>query len=157
RRGAAVRGAAAGRHRGRPQTRGPRPAARRPAPLRGHPGGGRGSGLAAEGTSQRRHLRAHRRRGRPDAAPGPQAVRRAAAVVPGRGTGSMTDTGLLSVGVEDHSLWLTNSLPFVVRDALLTVVGRGTTGGPAMTLPVGLYSVEDVTRRGQSMQDVDTL
>ena len=40
----------------------------------------------------------------------------------------MTDTGLLSVRVEDNSLWLTNNLPFVVRDASLTVVGRGTHG-----------------------------
>jgi hypothetical protein len=66
----------------------------------------------------------------------------------------MTDTGRLSVRVEDNSLWLTNNLPFVVRDASLTVVGRGTTSGPAMTLPVGLYSVEAVTPRGRSMQEL---
>ena len=66
----------------------------------------------------------------------------------------MTDTGLLNVRVEDNSLWLTNNLPFVVRDASLTVVGRGTTGSPAMTLPVGLYSVEAVTPRGRSMQEL---
>ena len=66
----------------------------------------------------------------------------------------MTDTGLLSVRVEDGSTWLTNNLPFVVRDASLTVVGRGTTGSPAMTLPVGLYCVEAVTPRGRSMQEL---
>ena len=66
----------------------------------------------------------------------------------------MTETGQLSVRVDDKSLWLSDNLPFVVRDAALTVVGRGRTGEPPMTLPVGLYSVEAVTPRGRTMQEL---
>jgi len=66
----------------------------------------------------------------------------------------MTDTGLLTVRVDDKSLWLSNNLPFVVRDATLSVVGRGRTGEPAITLPAGLYSVEAVTPRGRTMNEL---
>lgn len=66
----------------------------------------------------------------------------------------MTDVGLLRVRVDDHSAWLSNNLPFVVRDASLTVVGRGRAGEPALSLPVGLYSVEAVTPRGRTMQEL---
>jgi hypothetical protein len=66
----------------------------------------------------------------------------------------MTSTGQLAVKVDDKSLWLSENLPFVVRDASLSVVGRGRTGEPAMTLPTGIYSVEAVTPRGRTMQEL---
>jgi hypothetical protein len=66
----------------------------------------------------------------------------------------MTETGTLRVSVDDNSLWLSEHLPFVVRDAGLTVVGRGRTGDPPMPLPVGLYSVEAITPRGRAMQEL---
>jgi hypothetical protein len=66
----------------------------------------------------------------------------------------MNESGLLSIRVEDHSSWLSQNLPFVVRDASLAVVGRGRAGAPAMSLPVGLYSVEAVTPRGRAVQEL---
>jgi hypothetical protein len=62
--------------------------------------------------------------------------------------------GLLRVLVDDNSAWLSSNLPFVVRDASLTVVARGKAGEPALSLPVGLYSVEAVTPRGRAMQEL---
>jgi len=66
----------------------------------------------------------------------------------------MTETGQLAVRVDDHSLWLSNNLPFVVRDSTLTVVRRGRAGEPAMTLPAGIYSVEAITPRGRTMHEL---
>ncbi len=42
----------------------------------------------------------------------------------------------------------------MVRDAALSIVGQGRTGEPPMTLPAGLYSVEAVTPRGRTMQQL---
>jgi hypothetical protein len=69
----------------------------------------------------------------------------------------MTDTGQLNVRVDDKSLWLSENLPFVVRDATMSIVGRGRTGEAPMTLPTGLYAVEAVTPRGRTMQQLVTV
>jgi hypothetical protein len=61
---------------------------------------------------------------------------------------------MLNVAVDDRSYWLSQNLPFVVRDSALTVVGRGRAGGPAMPLPAGLYSVEAITPRGRAMSQL---
>ena len=66
----------------------------------------------------------------------------------------MTETGQLNVRVDDKSVWLSNNLPFVVRDAAMSIVGQGRTGEPPMTLRTGLYSVEAVTPRGRTMQQL---
>jgi hypothetical protein len=66
----------------------------------------------------------------------------------------MTESGLLRVRVDNRSNWLSNNLPFVVRDAGLTVVRRGRAGEPGMSLPVGLYSVEAITPRGRAVQEL---
>jgi len=63
-------------------------------------------------------------------------------------------TGLLRVSVDDKSRWLSQHLPFVVRDSGLSVVGRGRAGDPSMALPVGLYSVEAITPRGRMMNEL---
>jgi hypothetical protein len=66
----------------------------------------------------------------------------------------VTDTGALHVSVDDHSFWLSQNLPFVVRDSTLAVVGRGRAGDAAMPLPAGLYSVEAITPRGRAMSQL---
>jgi hypothetical protein len=66
----------------------------------------------------------------------------------------VTETGTLHVSVADKSLWLSEHLPFVVRDSGLAVVGRGRTGDQPMPLPAGLYSVEAITPRGRAMSEL---
>jgi hypothetical protein len=61
----------------------------------------------------------------------------------------MSDTGRIDLRVEDDSMFLSDNLPFVVRNAWHTVVATGTTRqGVSDPLPVGLYSVEVMTPRG---------
>lgn len=61
----------------------------------------------------------------------------------------MTATGRIDIRVEDDSMFLSDNLPFVVRNAWHTVVASGTTHqGVSDPLPVGLYSVEVMTPRG---------
>jgi len=61
----------------------------------------------------------------------------------------MSDPGFLEVTVENQSSFLSNNLPFVVRDAHHAVVQRGTVGSARTALPQGLYSVAVVTPRGE--------
>ena len=143
-----------GRHRGLAESGRPRPAADRRAQVRGHRAGRRRARLAAEAPRRRRPVLADRRGGRPGAPLRVQAAVRRPAALQGRGAGPMTDMGQLNVRVDDKSLWLSNNLPFVVRDATLSIVGEGRTGQPPMSLPAGLYSVEAVTPRGRTMQQL---
>jgi hypothetical protein len=66
----------------------------------------------------------------------------------------VTGSGQLIVRVDDKSLWLSNNLPYVVRDSSLSVIGTGVTGGSPISLPAGLYRVEAVTPRGRTMNEL---
>lgn len=63
-------------------------------------------------------------------------------------------SGQLVVRVDDDSMFLSDNLPYVVRDARLAVVARGTCGSPPLDLDPGLYSVEVVTPSGTLRQEV---
>lgn len=54
----------------------------------------------------------------------------------------------LRVTVDDDSFFLSQHLPYVVRDARHAVVARGSSGTGVDTLPEGLYSVELISPRG---------
>jgi hypothetical protein len=62
--------------------------------------------------------------------------------------GSAPASGELRVAMDIGSDFLSNNLPFVVRDASLAVVHRGTCGSSA-TLPEGLYSVAVLDVEGE--------
>jgi len=72
----------------------------------------------------------------------------------GATTEAPTTPGRLVVRVEDHSYFLSTTLPFVVRDARLAVVRRGVTGPAQLELPAGLYCVEAITPRGRAMREL---
>jgi hypothetical protein len=62
----------------------------------------------------------------------------------------MPETGFLEVRIENESNFISNNLPYVVRDSRHGVVHRGLVGDASRTtLPVGLYSVAIVTPRGE--------
>jgi hypothetical protein len=62
----------------------------------------------------------------------------------------MSEPGRIDLRVEDDSMFLTNNLPYVIRNAWHSVVASGTAQqGVNKQLSEGLYSVEVITPRGQ--------
>lgn len=67
----------------------------------------------------------------------------------------MRGQGRLELRVDDDSVWVTENLPYVVRDASSAFVCEGRTGSrPVVDLEAGYYSVELLTPAGEPRTEV---
>ena len=69
----------------------------------------------------------------------------------------MSRLGQLQVRVENKSYFLSQNLPYVVRDASMAFVAQGTVGEKGIEdLPEGYYSVEVITSSGAPQTESGT-